>query len=584
MFIIGPGGTAGTPFDAAFPKAVETDVALSVAQAEAWKVMLSILHQSWEVLILEELPRQRRDGPSPISDKFLRRVSGISPNGKEWERQLWDHYTRTGNECFRAGHFVGALETHRRSLEIARVKAAESPNDPEWAIRLKVSYDSMGDSLLAWGDTRGALAAYQHGFDIVEAVSSNADNSADDDPNRGPGLAERVQSLQYESHLKLANAWLERGDVVLAQQSYAFVWSALSSLETKAALESESLARQSKGLHEDVRTLIGLGDVCVAQGRTDEAFEHYKNALKCTEKWKAVVRSMGQGAFSDHQVPLQRCLVEANHKLGDCRFHRDLPLGASGEYEFAIKAAAQLVAQANRHRYGEEEGERFDLQHDLWLTNIKLGDAFVRRGKIKEGRARYHDARANMLTLLQSDPASLRWLQCLWVVHDRLAHALSVESKQFMGRKDVEASAEAEACRLLGEAVGQYRICLKIARKMAAIDPGSGLGQRRVELSCVKISQHLPEGEQEPFSLKALVIARRLVEIDPGNIRQIWNFAKLYFDMMQKGQRKVVGFGIPQAVVERCRLAVENNGSPDFWYAHDGLRIADTILNSANAA
>jgi len=258
----------------------------------------------------------------------------------------------------------------------------------------------------------------------------------------------------------------------------------LDLVATKAtAYYDRRTAITERDRHERSIALLHVGDVRLAQGKSDTALASYCEALAIAEVL---------AAEDPRNAALQRDLEVKHDRLGETLAIRGDITGALAEYRADMTIADRLAAQdpANPAR-----------QRDASVSHEKLGDTLDVQGKITEAIVEYRASLAitEALAARGSTPSIERDLS---VGHERLGEVL--------GHHDE-----------LAPALAEHRAALAIRERLVANDPKDMIAARDLAGSHDQIGAMLQQLDDLDGALHeyraAQVIHDRLVANDPSN-------------------------------------------------------------------
>jgi tetratricopeptide (TPR) repeat protein/energy-coupling factor transporter ATP-binding protein EcfA2 len=293
-------------------------------------------------------------------------------------------------------------------------------------------------------------------------------------------------------------------------------------------MEPRGDAMSDGDLHQRLASHTIRGDLLVAQGRSREAEEHFREALRIADAL----------AESDHSnADWKRDLSVAHLKLGGLmRADNRLP-EAEQHFREALKTTEALAGS---------DPNNASWQHDLSVTHVKLGSLMVAGSRLPEAEVHFGEALRIAKALAGSNPNSAG-----------LQRSLS-ESHQGLGDLKM-------ASNRLPEAKQHYRTALGIAEAQAARDRNNADWQRDVSVGHIKLGDlmradyRLPEAKQH--YRMAVETRRTLAKRDPGNAS--WQ-CDLYNSCMRMGAAEMDGEEFAEAkkwfdeaseVVERLAAA-----------------------------
>ncbi len=292
----------------------------------------------------------------------------------------------TGDELYRQGRLVAALDAYRVDLRAAEKRASIDRSQEKQADVAALSV-RVGDLLRDHSQSSEAMRRYEDGLAIRERLARQEPQRAD---------FQRDLSVSYE---KLGDLLRGLGQGGPAREHYE-----------KALAIAERLARQEPERADFQRDLSvsydRLGNLLLGLGQGEPAREHYEKALAIAER---LARQEPQRA------DFQRDLWVSYNKLGGLLLGLGQGEPAREHYEKALAIAERLVGQ---------EPERADFQRDLSVSYIKLGDLLLGLGQGEPAREHYEKALAIAERLARQEPQRADFQRDLSVSYNRLGDLL----------------------------------------------------------------------------------------------------------------------------------------------------------------
>ena len=474
-----------------------------------------------------------------VTERALEYLDGLAEEAggdPALQRELLIAYNRVGDvqgnpNTSNLGDLAGALESYRRSLEIAERLAAADPNGAKAQRDLAVGYGKIAQVQNAAGDVAGSLASHRRALAIYEHL-------AQADPDNLQAQRDLAFGLRQVGDVEGNPGTPNVGNLAGALES--FERALVIDERVVAADPSDATAQRDLAMGHNK-----LGDVQQASGDLVGAEKSYRRALTIDED------------------------LVATHP-NNLEYRRDLSIsyGRVGELQ---QQAGDLTAALESFRHGLEIAEglvRIDAndtraQADLANSLDRLGRLWRASGEISRALENQRRALEISERLAAADPGNkvsqrgVAWR--LWSIADT-----------YLAGGDPAAALE------------NYRRSLEIDERLAAADPGDTRAQRDVAVDYASISGAQWAAGDHASALESRRRARELYErllgSDPDNPRARASLATEYSAVCRLGALA----GRAAEVLAECDRAVAlvpENGS-----VRDSRGIARALLGDASGA
>ncbi|MBM3744826.1 MAG: hypothetical protein FJW34_03390 [Acidobacteria bacterium] len=307
---------------------------------------------------------------------YLNRLALESAHDVSLQRELMDGYFKVGDVQGNlygpnVGDTVGARESYRRALELARQVHADQPHEPASRRYLARANVKLGDLSALGGDRREALQQYQEALQVLDALAAAQ-----------PGdLAASREVLDVAG--KIGFTHYQLGNLTAALASYRRCLLIAQEWQ-KAEPQARGARRAVASGHERV------GEVLARSGRTAEGLVNLRAALDIYQTLRA-----------EHPAdPQAQRDVSATHTIVG-----DILLGA-GRTPEALESYRLGLALAEAMARDDPENKL--ARTDLHLTLGRLADVLWAAGQKPQAREMTERA-LRVLKPLADSPDALQY-------------------------------------------------------------------------------------------------------------------------------------------------------------------------------
>jgi tetratricopeptide (TPR) repeat protein len=153
--------------------------------------------------------------------RLARKLVAQDSTSADWQRNLLVSYGHVAEVRKLLGDAAGALELHRRALEIAVYLADRDPDSAEHAATLAICHANVGRALAAGERHEEALASYACALRIIEPIVERNSIDAALQSDWARLLAEIAASERRADNESSAQSHFERSRLVLARMRKA---------------------------------------------------------------------------------------------------------------------------------------------------------------------------------------------------------------------------------------------------------------------------------------------------------------------------------------------------------------------------
>jgi serine/threonine-protein kinase len=420
---------------------------------------------SEDVLLTQDQFQELRNKLLGAAAAFYARLEKLlEGQGDMRSRQaLGQAYYHLGELTEKIGSQADALNVHRQSLAVRRVRAGEPGADTEARLDVARSLLAVGRLQQASGDSSGALASFDEARELAEALAASGQPT---DAVRGmcaqcyrqAGIVHEATGqpeAAREAYRKALAIWQEladahprdpalQSDLAHSHNDLGILLGLLGQPEAERAEYQKALAIRQKLVasspddidfrHNLAWSHHNLGTVLNKAGQPVAALASYREARAL---WQRLADA--HPAVNAFQVPLARCqnnIAEELDKLGQ-------PEAALAAYRKALDIRQKLV-----------DGNRTvtAYQSELAHAHYNLGDLLEKLGQAEAALTEHQQAREIRQRLTDAHPTVPQF-------QGDLADSLS-----FLG------SAHRRRGRA-AEAVACYRRSIHIRERLAVLDP-----------------------------------------------------------------------------------------------------------------
>jgi tetratricopeptide (TPR) repeat protein len=334
----------------------------------------------------QDIVRAHAEGQRAV--EIGERLSAKNPQNREIQEELARDYQALagivgGNPSANLGDALGALELHRKVVEIVEKLSTATPGDPRLRRFLAGELQRLGAQLLLTGNLHEARDQFQRGQEILEALASpnNATSQADladvyndlGSVEIGTGdfvAAEAVyrkalniykQLFQSDPHnvnvrVNLESAYMNLGDVESRRGRAEESSSALQSAQTIAdQLASTSPTAEVRSLQGQI--FVARGAAAARTKQTDAALRYYRDALAVYTKLQA---------DDPGNVDSRLCLAATHDRIGEMLLRK----GDSTQAIEAFRTALKLTETPPR-----SDSSNAQMLYVIADSDAGLGDA-----------------------------------------------------------------------------------------------------------------------------------------------------------------------------------------------------------------
>ncbi len=182
-----------------------------------------------------------------------------NPAEEDWQSNLVEAHTWTGQVLFDQGRTAEALADWRRALEVSRVQLERHPESPRWLGIVASVQHNAGTALEASGDLAGALRSYRESLALSRRLAAKSPEDRDQQAGLAATLAWISNTLERQGDLEGALA---------ERQAHLAIHTRLVELEPTSSVRRMELASAQGFLAgllaplgdlEDARTLYETG-------------------------------------------------------------------------------------------------------------------------------------------------------------------------------------------------------------------------------------------------------------------------------------------------------------------------------------
>ena len=210
-------------------------------------------------------------------------------------------------------------------------------------------------------------------------------------------------------------------------------------------------ARRDNNDYYETWSLIGLGDVQVAQGDLKAALQSYSDSRAIVER---LAKSDPGNAGWQHDLSVS---YEQDRRRAGC----------AGRSQSGAADPIPTAAPSDE-RLAKSDPGNAGWQRDLSVSYNKIGDVQVAQGDLKAALQSYSDSRAIFERLAKSDPGNAGWQYDLGISNERIGNVQFAQGDH-------------------AGALRSYRARQEIISRLAASDPGNAGWQRDLSVSYNKI-------------------------------------------------------------------------------------------------
>ncbi|MFT3743815.1 MAG: protein kinase [Pyrinomonadaceae bacterium] len=367
---------------------------------------------------IDESPIKARQMLVSRTIEYLDKLSGEAGNDIGLRSELAGSYEKIGDvQAFHYGSGIGdtagALENHRKALDMRLAIIQSEPNDLKHKIDLASSYLKIADLSKTTGRTSEALDNYQLAVTTIE----NIRDISPDDP---------------QIKRELARAYGKYGQGILRSGSIS---KALENYEKAGAIMTEISATDPdpRILHSVSVYRNYAGFARVEMGAIDAALKDFEEALRIDQLiWSSEpdnlenLRNLASGEqwygyvlrfarrYDESREHLQKTLEIQTRlhdldrsNVGDLNSLADayLELGATESAAGRPTAAIDHLSAAisNYQKVAELDRNNLSARHQQSFTRIHLGDALAKKGDVEKAVRAYSTALRETEDLISLD-------------------------------------------------------------------------------------------------------------------------------------------------------------------------------------
>ncbi|MDR3737916.1 MAG: serine/threonine-protein kinase [Terracidiphilus sp.] len=304
--------------------------------------------------------------------RYLNALSKDAPDDINLQEEIATGYDKVGdaqggNGRANLGDTAGALESHRRALDIRKSILASKPNDPSARDGLIRSYQQVGAILLDMG-------RYQESLEYCSANLELSKELAAASPHNDVMRSRLAASYNWMGDvLSTLGRW---DDSLKNYEASAQIYKELSSSGFRPLISQSNWALERKK----------IGSLLEVRGELPLALQEFRVALAVDED---LARANPQDASDARDVSIDDASIgKAMLELGDID-------GAIQHYQRALVIDRRLAA-ADRNDA--------NARYHLVRHSYRLGDVFLNSSRTDKALALYREAASNAERNANSDP------------------------------------------------------------------------------------------------------------------------------------------------------------------------------------
>lgn len=323
--------------------------------------------------------------------QYLNALSMDAPDDINLQEEIATAYDKVGQAqggigSANLGDTAGALESHKRALEIRKSILASRPNDISVREALIRSYQEVGDIL-------GDMGRYEESLEYNTAQLRLSKELVAASPNNDVARSRLAGSYNWMGDILSS---LGRWDESLKNyEAGAEIYKDLSTSGFRPLISRRNWALERKK----------IGSILEVRDELRPALQEFQAALAVDED---LAKANPQDASDARDVSIDYAnLGKAMLELGDID-------GAIRNYQLALVIDRRLAAADQR----DATARYYLVRH-----SYRLGDAFLKRSQPNKAIALYREAVSSTEKSANSDPTNVRMRAELARVYDRLANA-----------------------------------------------------------------------------------------------------------------------------------------------------------------